>query len=520
MANNAPTSTDKRVEIEFHTADVAEMADKAVAVLSASNKIFSHGGRVVHVATLPMDVDDEKLTRTILTPTTTPILLDIVSRGILFRRPPEVVVDAQGRRKKTKGSPLQPPKSVMDAIVGRQGSGLSPISMASGNPILRKDGSIVQTNGYDRLSGVFIQLDAKFPVVPDSPTKADALASLAMLKGPFRGFPFVDPTDHAVVIASILTGVISFTLSAKPAVGVNSFVAATGKTMLVNTISIIVTGAPLRQINAAKASTETEKRIDGLLLEGNPIIGVDNISDRFGDDKLCTSVTSSRIGVRPLGTSNIAHVKAPLLFLNGNNLQPKGDFCRRMLCCTLDAGMDDPSSRNFDFSAQAEAAANRPALLVAALIILRAYQVAGSPHCGLKPVGSFEEWSRRVRDALVWLGEPDVATTINQVREGDPERRVLKDMLVGWQHVIGTEKVRTSEVISKAAKAVEIDPNDDKASDFLESIESVAGEPNGSISPNTLGAYFGRAARKNVAGRWIERSRLHGNYRWQLWLEE
>ncbi len=286
--------------------------------------------------------------------------------------------------------------------------------------------------------------------------------------------------------------------------------------MLVNTISIMVTGAPLPQINAAKASAETEKRIDAMLLEGNVAIGLDNISGSFGDDKLCTSVTSKRVKIRPLGSSNTVTVRSPLVFLNGNNLQPKGDFCRRMLCCVLDARVDDPTSRTFDFSAEAEAAANRPALVVAALTILRAYEVAGRPQTGLAPVGSFDEWSRRIRDALVWLGEPDVASTIRDVREADPERRALQAMLIGWNHIIGSKKVRANEAIAEAQRAVALDPKDDRAADLLEFMESVAGEPDRSISPIKLGTYLARNVRRNVAGRWIERSMLNGNTRWQL----
>lgn len=517
--NLLSTTSQKRVEIEFHAEDVADMTDKTVAVLKANNQVFSQGGRVVYIATVPMDVGEESVTRTFLATSTVHTLRDGVSRRVLYRHPPTVTTDEKGRKKKTLGSPLLPPNAVMEALIGRQGAGLNPVMMASGSPIFRKDGSVAQANGYDALSGIFIQLDAAYPMVPENPTKADALVALDQLKKPFRGFPFVEAVDSAVAISAILTGMISFTLSAKPAVGVNSYVAGTGKTKLVNTISIIATGAPLPQINAAKASAETEKRIDALLLEGNAAIGLDNISSSFGDDKLCTSVTSSRVKVRPLGSSNTVTVRSPLVFLNGNNLQPKGDFCRRMLCSVLDAQVDDPTTRVFDFNAEAEAATNRPALVVAALTILRAYEVAGRPESGLAPVGSFEEWSRRVRDALVWLGEPDVASTIKEVREGDPERKVLQAMLIGWHNVIGSKKIRASDAIAEAQRAVASDPNDEKAADLLEAMESVAGEPDRSISSIRLGTYLSRHARRNVAGRWIQRSMLNGITRWHLCCE-
>ncbi len=517
MTTNMPSQTSqKRLEIEFEPADLADVTDKAVTVLKARDQVFSQGGRVVQVATVPVDVGGGSATRTFLSPSTVSTLRDSASRHVIFRNPPTIIKGKDGRQKVVQGAALLPPKAVMEALIGRQGAGLNPVMMASGSPVFRKDGTVAQANGYDASSGIYVQLDATYPAVPENPTKADALVALDQLKKPFREFPFVEAVDSAVAISAILTGMISFTLPAKPAVGVNSYVPGTGKTKLVNTISIIVIGAPLPQINAAKASAETEKRVDALLLEGNPAIGLDNISSSFGDDKLCTSVTSSRVKVRPLGSSNTVTVRSPLVFLNGNNLQPKGDFCRRMLCSVLDARVDDPTTRVFDFDAEAEAAANRPALVVAALTILRAYEVAGKPGSGLAPVGSFEEWSRRVRDALVWLGEPDVASTIKEVREGDPERKALQAMLIGWHHVIGLKKLRASDAIAEAQKAVAFDPKDEKAADLLEFMESVAGEPDRSISVIRLGTYLSRHVRRNVAGRWIQRSMLNGSTRWQL----
>ena len=52
---------------------------------------------------------------------------------------------------------------------------------------------------------------------------------------------------------------------------------------------------------------------------------------------------------------------------------------------------------------QTEFRHRRGELVVALLTILRAYQVSGE--LSTKPtLGSFEMWSRWVRDALIWLG--------------------------------------------------------------------------------------------------------------------
>ena len=60
-------------------------------------------------------------------------------------------------------------------------------------------------------------------------------------------------------------------------------------------------------------------------------------------------------------------------------------------------------------------------MIAAALTILRAHIVAGSPGAReLSPFGSFEQWSEWVRGALVWLGEADPCRTRKYVQADDP----------------------------------------------------------------------------------------------------
>ena len=44
---------------------------------------------------------------------------------------------------------------------------------------------------------------------------------------------------------------------------------------------------------------------------------------------------------------------------------------------------------------------------------------------GLKPSGSFEAWSARVRSALVWLGEDDPCGTVERFHQAEPEGGAL-----------------------------------------------------------------------------------------------
>jgi len=102
------------------------------------------------------------------------------------------------------------------------------------------------------------------------------------------------------------------------------------------------------------------------------------------------------------------------MFATGNNLVVIGDMTRRTLVCSLDAGVERPENRTFKAPDPIDVVrGDRAKYVVAALTVLRAYHVAGRPEQGTIPLGSFEVWSRRVRDALIWLGEPVLARRWN-----------------------------------------------------------------------------------------------------------
>ena len=94
-----------------------------------------------------------------------------------------------------------------------------------------------------------------------------------------------------------------------------------------------------------------------------------------------------------------------LVLASGNNLTFAGDVARRVVVCRLDAQMERPDARAFNFDVHDEVLVHRPALVVAGLTILRAYVVAGRPE-KLTPMGSFTDWDL-IRGALVWLGMTD-----------------------------------------------------------------------------------------------------------------
>jgi hypothetical protein len=323
-------------------------------------------------------------------------------------------------------------------------------------PTLRPDGSLLTAPGYDLATRLYHAKDTSINLqsLRDEPTRDDALKALELLNGLLTEFPFVGPVDHAVALSGMITPVVRGAITVAPLTAIKATTAGTGKSYLVDIVSAIATG---RICPAAKASekdpVETEKQLVGLLLKGSPIISLDNVNGELGGNLLCQAVERPLVQVRKLGASDSYEIESrATLFATGNALRVTGDMVRRTIACTLDAKMERPELRQFKGDPVARVMDDRGRYIAACLTIVLAYKQAGCPNT-LPALASFEDWSRFVRSALVWLDCADPCTSIEKSREDDPELCALRELLGLWSNIIGVgmENARTVRSVAELA---------------------------------------------------------------------
>lgn len=306
------------------------------------------------------------------------------------------------------------PHRIAETFLAREGQWRLPVLTGIINcPTLRADGSILDLPGYDAQTGLlFDPQDARFPALPRDPDQATALRALAFLKDLISTFPFVTDADRSVALSGILTALIRRSLPTAPLHGFNAPTAGTGKSMLADLASQIATARPAPVIAQGKSEEEMEKRLGAALIAGDVLIAIDNCEEPLGGELLCQTLTQTSLKVRILGKSVNAEVPSnAAVFATGNNLTLEGDMTRRAIRATLDAGVERPELRAFDRDPLAMVTAQRGDYVTAGLTVLRAYHIAGRPQ-QRAPLGSFTDWSRWVRDALIWLGEADPCDTM------------------------------------------------------------------------------------------------------------
>lgn len=407
-----------------------------------------------------------------------------------------------------------------ETYLAREGQWRLPVLTGIINaPTLREDGSILDQPGYDAQTGLlFDPQGERFPLLPREPDRDTALRALAFLRDLICSFPFVTPADRSVALSAILTTLIRRSLPTAPLHGFNAPTAGTGKSMLVDIASLIVTARPAPVIAQGKSEEEMEKRLGAALIAGDVLIAIDNCEEPLGGELICQAMTQTSLKVRILGTSLNAEVPSnATMFATGNNLTFVGDMTRRAIRGTLDAGVERPELRAFDRDPLALVAARRGDYVTAGLTILRTFHLAGRPEQSV-PLGSFTAWSGWVRDALIWLGEADPCETMEGMRGADPKLEALTAALEEWRSVIGTDRVTVREIIERAAaqqtqlfgKAEYVNP------EFREALLRVAGE-GGSINGTRLGKWLSQHQNRIVAGHRIVAAGTTGNRaRWQL----
>lgn len=466
----------------------AEVDQAEEALLKANLGVYQRSESLVRVARLAQSEADDGVQRA------SGALLIIAINPTWLR---EKLTDAADWYEAGREVPRQVNAPVVHATVllARVGEWKAPVLVGVVScPTMRQDGSILQVPGYDRASGLLYDPGATaFPVVPESPTKAEAAAALEVLARPFREYRFATKGDRAVVLAACLTAVIRRILPAAPLFAVDAPTAGSGKSLLCETVGIIASGYKPTIISQGKTPEEDEKRLASVLMAGDAVLVIDNCDRPLGGDTLCSMLTQEIIASRVLGKSEVKRMPTnALVMATGNNVEVVGDLGRRTLVCRIDTGAERPDQLEHGFSPTEEAMRDRPALVVAALTVLRAYVVAGRPG-RLPAIGSFEDWNL-VREALVWLGEDDPTVTRERVISDDPRKGEVVELLELWHDALDGQSVTLSEIAEMATRAPR-----GKINELQQALAERT--PKGIFNPRSVGRYLARHKDRLVGGR-------------------
>jgi hypothetical protein len=409
------------------------------------------------------------------------------------------------------------PTKIAETFLARQGEWNLPVlSGIATTPFLRADGTICDRPGYDAISGTLYQPTCEFPTIPELPSRADALAALGLIQKLIAEFPFTSEASCSVALSGFCTAIDRRAMPTAPLHALTAPAAGTGKSLLVDAIALVTTGRFVPVISQGRTEEELEKRLSACLLAGDQLISIDNCSNVLEGSFLCQSLTQPLLNIRLLGHSrNIETPNNALMFATGNNLAIGDDLCRRTLLCEMDAQCEHPEQRHFDGCLADYSRERRPALVAAILTILRAWHISNT-RIDVDPLGSFEGWSRRIREALIWLDCDDPVSTMTVVRSNDPKREALVTLLVEWDSALGAGEFTVQQIIDRA---ITLANANEPAPAFHNALLTIADKRGSSrvVCPVRLGRYLHANAGKIVTGRVLKSAGIIDGYPyWRL----
>lgn len=312
-----------------------------------------------------------------------------------------------------------PDPVTMGAILSRGGDPdqFPELTRVSQMPFARADGSVCFKNGYDEGTGTMLvmgnsgmdRLD-----IPDVPGQADAATAASYLLDTWLGdFSFRDEASRANALALVLTPFIRGTVPLVPLAVLSGLQMGVGKNLMADCIAGVTTGTadvtPMPWI--PDDDEENGKKIHAAFREGHSLMCFDE-AHVIGGSSITRAVTAQTYSDRILGVSKMASYPNKVTWMAlGNQVAVLADMARRAYFVELYPEVPNPQDRDDSYFRIADlrewTIANRPELVTAALVLIRAWYSAGQPaHPRGTLMGSFERWDKIMSGILGHAGVP------------------------------------------------------------------------------------------------------------------
>ncbi|MEU4239761.1 hypothetical protein [Actinoplanes sp. NPDC026619] len=348
-----------------------------------------------------------------------------------------------------------PPRDVLSAVLaGKTWPGVPALRAIIGAPVLRRDGTLLQTPGYDPATGLYLASKVDLPPVPDAPTPAQVAKARAFLLGRFlRDFPWSSAADRANYIALLATPILRhFTRSLTPFGLIDATMPASGKSIL--------TGGPgmlygQKILTWPEEDGELRKSITAVFAEQVGVVIWDNLAEGTVIDSavLAQLITQREWSDRQLQTSrNVASVNDRLWMATGNNLQVGGDMASRTVRVHLDPNMPHPESRDQSefgiphLDQWITIPGNQLTVLWHLLVMVLDWTGAGAPRSGGLSMRQFTPWAQALGGFLTHHGIDGFLTNIADVRDVDEDATRWRGFLSAWHERHGDSPVTAAEL--------------------------------------------------------------------------
>jgi hypothetical protein len=423
-----------------HLRDVTTDALEALRLANNPPEVFVRAGSLVRVR------EDEHGTPQIQ-------LMELNHiRGRLARVADFVRVGKQGNSwVETK---VNPPEIVVKDLMALSKWPFPPLEAVVESPILRPDGSIFDTPGYDSQTRLYYRPVPGFkcPEIPKNPNRESVRAALDLINEAIGEFPYGDSSSAANTLGLMLTPIVRQAVNGPvPMALIDKPQAGTGGSLLAETIALIGTGRTAEMLGAPRDDEEWRKQITSKLAAGGTMITIDNVEGALFAPSLARALTARTWTDRILGRSETVTVSQRATWIaTGNNIILRGDLPRRCYWIRLDARQSRPWQReNFRHPDLLSWVSKKRGELVGALLtIARAWFAANKPKATEVPrLGSFEAWTEIVGGIVTFAGIGGFLSNLKELYDkADQGNAEWEGFLEEWWRQRGEDPITVKDL--------------------------------------------------------------------------
>jgi len=331
-------------------------------------------------------------------------------------------------------------------------------------PVFGLDGTLQTEPGYHASSLTYYQPAAGFRLepVPEAPTPKDIDFARKLILGEvLEDFPFVSDADraHAVGLGllpfcrDLIDGPTPLHLAEAPAAG-------SGKGLLVETLLSPGVGHRIGTLSASRDDEEWRKSITTVLRRGHEVVWIDDINQPLKSGDLAAALTSPMWEDRILGQSTAVRLPVRCVWLaTANNPVLSEELTRRAVRIRIDPKVDRPWLREgFRHENLREwVHTHRAALVWAGLTLVQAWIATGRPHPTMKPLGSYESWSRTIGGILQVAGIEGFLGNLTEFYDAaNTEAAAWREFVVAWWQHYGDAAVTSKQLLPLAQEQEEM----------------------------------------------------------------
>lgn len=390
---------------------------------------------------------------------------------------------------------VEHPKAALSILLHQKAGGNAPtITGVLTHPTVRLDGTVLNTPGIDRDTGLFatdsVMLDCRAYTLVEARAAAQRLVANCL-----PGFRFESPQDRDAALSGFFLAVMRRVLDIAPGFAALANHQWSGKTTLCRAIHLVATGRDMPVSNLPmRDDGEGEKLIAAVLARNPEMVCFDNIPEGYTvrSKTLAQALTAAVFEARLLGVSRMLSCQTNVLIaVTGNNLSFGSDEVGRFLSTRLTGrGTDGPSAVLPYFMAVRQQVLQDIVGCVAGYI----------QHCGetLATPSRFVQWDRMVRYPMIWLGFSDPAASfeVNDARSEDSQ--ALQQLLRTLADLYADKDFTTANLATAAAAGVGREGPLLRESLHMLGIDRFD-------NPRQIAHRLGAIVRKPVAGLMIER---------------